>query len=75
MLMLGPSSFGGGFELMKAGGDKDGIWAILESGMQYVTVSGNPLCISVPSLASAQFCRMSHTSSDILWPQWVEVAR
>ena len=22
---------------MKAGGDKDGIWALLESGMQYVT--------------------------------------
>jgi hypothetical protein len=38
MLMLDSSSFGGGFELMKAGGDKDGIWALMESGMQYVTV-------------------------------------
>ena len=31
-------SFGGGFELMEAGGDKDGIWSILKSGMQYVTI-------------------------------------
>ena len=31
--MLDPSSFGGGFELMKAGGDKDGIWALMGSGM------------------------------------------
>jgi hypothetical protein len=23
---------------MKAGGDKDGIWTLLESGLQYVTV-------------------------------------
>ena len=23
---------------MKAGGDKDGIWTVLESGLQYVTV-------------------------------------
>jgi|HubBroStandDraft_1064217.scaffolds.fasta_scaffold1889253_2 hypothetical protein len=38
MLMLDSSSFGGGFELMKAGGDKDGIWALMESGMQYATV-------------------------------------
>jgi hypothetical protein len=36
------SSFGGGFELMEAGGDKDGIWAILESGLQYVTVPNAP---------------------------------
>ena len=26
--------FGGGFELMDAGGDKDGIWTIMESGLQ-----------------------------------------
>lgn len=32
------SSFGGGFELMKAGRDNDGIWALMESGLQYVTV-------------------------------------
>jgi len=30
---MGDMAFGGGFELMKAGGDKDGIWAIMESGM------------------------------------------
>ena len=27
---------------MKAGGDKDGVWAILESGLQYVTVPNAP---------------------------------
>ena len=27
---------------MEAGGDKDGIWAILESGLQYVTVHNAP---------------------------------
>jgi len=30
---MGDMAFGGGFELMKAGGDKDGIWALLESGL------------------------------------------
>jgi hypothetical protein len=50
---------------MKAGGDKDGIWTILESGLQYVTEpSASSLCISVHFLASAQLWRMSHTSSD-----------
>lgn len=48
MLMLGSSSFGGGFELMKAGGDKDGIWDIMESGMQYVIVY-NTLYVYQPS--------------------------
>jgi hypothetical protein len=38
MLMLGSSSFGGGFELMKAGGDKEGIWTLMGSGMRYVIV-------------------------------------
>ena len=28
------SRFGGGFELMKDGGDKDGIWTLLESSLQ-----------------------------------------
>jgi hypothetical protein len=28
------TSFGGGFELMKAGGDNDGIWTIIESGLR-----------------------------------------
>jgi hypothetical protein len=38
MLILDYPSFGGGFELMKASGDKDGIWTLMESGLQYVTV-------------------------------------
>jgi hypothetical protein len=62
---------------MKAGGDKDGIWTILESGLQYVPFLVRPLCISVPFLVSAQSCRMSHTSLIICCPQsqWEEVAR
>ena len=26
--------FGGGFELMRDGGDKDGLWTLLESGLK-----------------------------------------
>ena len=37
------SSFGGGFELMKAGGDKDGFWSLFESGIQ---------CVSTPTAPS-----------------------
>jgi hypothetical protein len=40
MTILLLSSFGGGFELMKAGGDKDGVWTLLESSV---------LCVSAPS--------------------------
>jgi hypothetical protein len=40
MLIASLSSFGGGFELMKAGGDKDGVWTLLESAI---------LCVSAPS--------------------------
>jgi hypothetical protein len=40
MLIVTLSSFGGGFELMKAGGDKDGIWTLFESAI---------LCVSAPS--------------------------
>ena len=37
------SSFGGGFELMKAGGDKEGFWALFEAGLQCVsTLSALP---------------------------------
>jgi len=31
-------AFGGGFELMEAGGDKDGIWTLLESGMRFNSI-------------------------------------
>jgi hypothetical protein len=36
---------------MKAGGDKDGIWAILESGLQYVTVPDAPCVYLSPFLS------------------------
>ena len=31
--------FGGGFELMKAGGDTDGLWTNLEFGIGYVPMN------------------------------------
>ena len=30
-------SFGGGFELMKAGGDNDGIWTLIGSHLRYIS--------------------------------------
>jgi hypothetical protein len=33
------SSFGGGFELMKAGGDEEGIWTLLQTGLLFVLTS------------------------------------
>jgi len=45
MLIVILSSFGGGFELMKDGGDKDGIWALFESGIRCVPVPSPPFCI------------------------------
>ena len=47
---------------MKAGGDNDGIWAIMESGLQYVIVPKVPSVSQSLFVASAQSCRMSHTS-------------
>ncbi|KAH9971364.1 high nitrogen upregulated cytochrome P450 monooxygenase 2, partial [Lactifluus volemus] len=34
--LMGDMTFGGGFELMRAGGDVDGIWALFESSIRYV---------------------------------------
>jgi hypothetical protein len=31
---MGDMAFGGGFELMRDGGDKEGIWTIIESGLE-----------------------------------------
>ena len=42
MLIVFLSRFGGGFELMKAGGDKDDVWALFESGIQCVSVCTEP---------------------------------
>jgi len=45
---MGDMAFGGGFELMKAGGDKDGIWTLLESGLHFsAIVSHVPYVIKV----------------------------
>ncbi|KAH9987800.1 cytochrome P450 [Russula vinacea] len=35
---MGDMAFGGGFELMEAGGDEDGIWTILESGLHVSSI-------------------------------------
>jgi cytochrome P450 len=35
---MGDMAFGGGFELMKAGGDEDGIWTIIESGLHVSSI-------------------------------------
>ena len=34
---MGDMAFGGGFELMRDDGDKEGIWTMIESGMRWVT--------------------------------------
>ena len=44
---------------MKAGGDKDGIWTILESGLQYVTVP------TVSSVYLSPFLRISAIVSHV----------
>ncbi|KAH9983064.1 high nitrogen upregulated cytochrome P450 monooxygenase 2 [Russula compacta] len=38
---MGDMAFGGGFELMKAGGDKDGLWAIFESGLHISAIAAH----------------------------------
>ncbi|KAL5498761.1 hypothetical protein ACEPAH_2116 [Sanghuangporus vaninii] len=35
---MGDMAFGGGFELMRDGGDKDGIWTIIESGLRNASI-------------------------------------
>jgi len=39
------SSFGGGLELMKAGGDKDGIWILLHAGLRCVFLLRCIVCL------------------------------
>ena len=31
---MGDMAFGGGFELMRDDGDKEGVWTMIESGME-----------------------------------------
>ncbi|KAI0279986.1 cytochrome P450 [Russula aff. rugulosa BPL654] len=45
---MGDMAFGGGFELMEAGGDKDGIWAILESGLHISAIVSHIPFIVIP---------------------------
>ncbi|KAL5498826.1 hypothetical protein ACEPAH_2181 [Sanghuangporus vaninii] len=35
---MGDMAFGGGFELMRDGGDKEGVWTVLESGMRTAAI-------------------------------------
>ncbi len=50
-------SFGGGFEIMKAGRDIDGLWTLLESGIWYVPTRVQSVChVTCPSISAA----MSH---------------
>ncbi|KAI0306837.1 high nitrogen upregulated cytochrome P450 monooxygenase 2 [Multifurca ochricompacta] len=38
---MGDMAFGGGFELMKAGGDREGLWTLIESGLHVIAVLGH----------------------------------
>lgn len=33
---MGDMAFGGGFELMRDGGDREGIWKLMESALEFV---------------------------------------
>ncbi|THH05653.1 hypothetical protein EW145_g4639 [Phellinidium pouzarii] len=35
---MGDMAFGGGFELMRDGGDKEGVWSTIEDGMEFLAV-------------------------------------
>lgn len=39
-------SFGGGFEMMKAGGDRDGLWAVILDAMAYVSGLQRSACLT-----------------------------
>ncbi|KAI9447575.1 high nitrogen upregulated cytochrome P450 monooxygenase 2 [Lactarius indigo] len=38
---MGDMAFGGGFELMKAGGDSEGIWTLIESHLRFRAITGH----------------------------------
>jgi len=38
---MGDMAFGGGFELMKAGGDKEGFWALFEAGLHIGAITAH----------------------------------
>ncbi|KAI9466330.1 high nitrogen upregulated cytochrome P450 monooxygenase 2 [Lactarius psammicola] len=51
--LMGDIAFGGGFEIMKAGRDIDGLWTLLESGVWYVPTQVPSLChVTCPSISS-----------------------
>ncbi|KAH9015099.1 high nitrogen upregulated cytochrome P450 monooxygenase 2 [Lactarius pseudohatsudake] len=64
---MGDMAFGGGFEMMKAGGDIDGLWTLLESGMCLSAVTSHvpyviPLLIAIGGQRSSRvrfraFCK------------------
>ena len=53
--------FGGGFELMKAGRDVDGVWTLIESAVMYV------LTCQCTSLRSVTFPSTTASTSHIPW--------
>ena len=57
--------FGGSFEMMKAGGDVDGVWTLFGSSMWYVTwalARECNLCVMQLSTACLALWDTSHTS-------------
>lgn len=48
--------FGGGFEMMKAGGDVDGIWTLFGSGMWYVPWHASVIYMSCNYLQHLRRC-------------------
>ncbi|KAH9026090.1 high nitrogen upregulated cytochrome P450 monooxygenase 2 [Lactarius hengduanensis] len=48
---MGDMAFGGGFELMKAGGDNEGIWTLIESHLRFRAITGHVSYVLPPLLA------------------------
>lgn len=44
---MGDMAFGGGFELMRDGGDREGIWKLMESALEFVLCDFLPLAESL----------------------------
>ncbi|KAJ7172021.1 cytochrome P450 [Mycena filopes] len=49
---MGDMAFGGGFEMVRDGGDKDGLWTIIENGAKWASprlFAGSKLTMAMPS--------------------------
>ncbi|KAI0298930.1 high nitrogen upregulated cytochrome P450 monooxygenase 2 [Russula brevipes] len=49
---LGDMAFGGGFELMKAGSDKDGVWPLFKAGLHIIAITSH-ISYIIPLLIAA----------------------